>query len=190
MGYKGIFEKLRDKSIRKEFDNRILDTIDSTPMTVITVLIDKKWILRQRHWSKSHPYIWLLELLIERYVYYLRSIGEVGDIMPESRQSRKDTMLQDAFELIRERGTRYVPRVWVKQSIPSASLKFRTKRDLVAGLQICDLVAFPSHMYAREKMGHSVEHGRFTLQVLERLQSKYYRSPTGWLVGYGLKHMP
>lgn len=76
--------------------------------------------------------------------------------------------------------------------MPSSNLKFRYKRDNVAGLQLADLLAHPSHMVIRERMGHEVTLGGFCKQVAEMLNgSKYDRSATSnAIVGYGMKWLP
>jgi len=80
----------------------------------------------------------------------------------------------------------------MKKRVPSSNLKFRYKRDNVAGLQLADLLAHPSHMAIRERMGHEVTLGGFCEKVTGFLNgSKYDRSPTsGTIVGYGMKWLP
>jgi hypothetical protein len=79
----------------------------------------------------------------------------------------------------------------MRAQIPSSNLKFRYKRDNVAGLQLADLLAHPSHMTIRERMGHEVHLGGFCQQVQTLLRAeKYDRSNGGSVVGYGMKWLP
>jgi hypothetical protein len=165
--------------------------IKSSEYAVITALIDKQWMLRQQHWQKTHPYHYLMEILVEKYVRYLEREGSVGDIMPESR-GKKDGLLQQAYDETRANGTPWVTKAAIAKALPGARLKCRHKRDNIAGLQLCDLLAHPSHINIRRRMKHAVTPGVFALEVATILEEeKYDRSPaTGKVVGYGIKYLP
>jgi Protein of unknown function (DUF3800) len=192
MGGKGAFGPIRtDENFRASFDERILDVYQNAPYKVITALIDKLWMARQDHWVQTHPYHYLMGILTEKYVQFLERRRAIGDIMPESRQN-KDTLLQAAYDDVRANGLRYVERERISASLPGSKLKFRKKSDNIAGLQLSDMLAHPSHMFVREKMGHDVNRGPFCRQVCEILWNlKYDRSPyNGKIKGYGYKHLP
>ncbi|WP_203310525.1 hypothetical protein [Sphingomonas beigongshangi] len=122
---------------------------------------------------------------------FLERAGTIGDIMPESRQG-KDGVLQAEYNKIRVEGTRYRNPAAIESSLRGKTLKFRTKKDNIAGLQLCDLLAHPSHIFVRERMGHDVTLGPFATQVCNILRdTKYDRSPwNGRIMGYGFKHLP
>jgi hypothetical protein len=192
MGGKGRFEKIRtDNAFRTRFDDAIMDAFVSEPYIVITALIDKLWMVKQDHWMQRHPYHYLMEILVEKYVQLLERKKSIGDIMPESREG-KDRLLQKAYEDIRRRGTQYINSPRINAALRGSKLKFRKKVDNIAGLQLCDLLAHPSHMFVREKMGHDVNRGPFCRRVCEVLwESKYDRSQyNGRIKGYGYKHLP
>jgi hypothetical protein len=192
MGGKGKFGRIRtDDEFRSAFDARIFDAFTHEPYSVITALIDKLWMVKQDHWMQTHPYHYLMEILVEKYVQFLERKRSIGDIMPESREG-KDGLLQKAYEEVRDRGTRYVVAARIASALRGPRLKFRKKSDNSAGLQLCDLLAHPSHMFVREKMGHEVDRGPFCLRVCDLLwTSKYDRSPyNGRIKGYGYKHLP
>lgn len=115
-----------------------------------------------------------------------------GDTMPEGRLGKKDERLQSAFIATKANGTYYVSQDRMKARIPSSQLKFRYKRDNIPGLQLADLLAHPSHMVIRERMGHEVKLGSFCKRVEQLLKAeKYDRSPSsGAIVGYGMKWLP
>lgn len=192
MGGKGPFQPIRtNPEFRASFDERILEVYRQTPYTVITALIDKLWMARQHHWVQTHPYHYLMGVLTEKYVQFLERKEAIGDIMPESRQ-KKDTLLQAAYSEVRANGLRYVNKERILARLPGPNLKFRKKSDNIAGLQLADLLAHPSHIFVREKMGHDVARGPFCIQVCDILwASKYDRSPyNGRIKGYGYKHLP
>jgi hypothetical protein len=111
--------------------------------------------------------------------------------MPEGRKGRKDTALQRAYLAVYNSGTYYVSRARIEAALPSRALKFRYKRDNIAGLQLADLIAHPSHMIIRKRRGQNVTLGAFAERVREILmQSKYDRSAYGQIDGYGIKWLP
>ena len=106
-----------------------------------------------------------MEVLVEKYAQFLERKDAIGDIMPEGRKGPKDARLQSVYETVRKDGTFYVNKDRICARIPSVHLKFRYKPDNIAGLQLCDLLAHPSHMIIRERLGHSVEIGAFSARI-------------------------
>jgi Protein of unknown function (DUF3800) len=191
LGLKGVFGELAIAEKRELFNKALLRMIDSSDYTVITALIDKAWMLKQGHWYQNHhPYHYLMEILVEKYAQFLERKKQIGDIMPESRGD-KDTLLQKAYDSVRKTGTYYVPRSRMIQVLPGSKLKFRKKWENISGLQLCDLLAHPSHMNVRKMMGHDVTAQAFRTQVIAILEEKKYdRSSSGKIRGYGVKHLP
>lgn len=188
----GPFGCLKDAELRARFDSRILLAMGDCDYAVISALIDKRAMMRKIAWTNKEPYHYLMEVLVEKYVQFLERKNAIGDIMPEGRLGKKDERLQAAYIAVRAAGTYYVPRERMRARVPSSHLKFRYKRDNVAGLQLADLLAHPSHMVIRERMGHAVTIGAFCGTVKELLMDrKYDRSPyNGKITGYGMKWLP
>jgi hypothetical protein len=192
VNFKGPFEALRNEAKKDLFDRSILKLMRVTEYSVITALIDKQWMLRQHHWQKTHPYHYLMEILLEKYVQFLERKKAVGDIMPESRSS-KDKFLQRAYNDIRATGTPFVQDVArINRAVPGRSLKFRDKKANIPGLQLCDLLAHPSHIEVRRRMGHPVIPGLFAAKVAKILEDQKYdrAAGSGKIIGYGIKHLP
>jgi hypothetical protein len=191
MGKKGIFGCLADDATCASFDKATQRLIEKSEYTAITALIDKHWMLKQHHWSKTHPYHYLMEILVEKYVQFLEREKTIGDIMPEARGKTMDGRLQRAYDQVRESGTPYVSAERIGSGIRAEKLKFRLKKENVAGLQLADLIAHPSHIYTRSIMAHEVQLGPFAKQVTDvLLEKKYDRNRWGKIVGYGVKHLP
>jgi len=193
MNKRGVFHKLLDQETCARFDAGLVNYLTDTDYTVITVVIDKLGMLNQRHWQEKHPYHYLMEILVEKYVQWLERKKATGDIMPEMRKGQKDCALQRAYNSVRIWGTGFVNTARIAAAIPAAKLKFRSKEDNITGLQICDLLAHPSHVYVRSLQHHQVTLGPFAAQVVPILvEKKYDRSP--WnkdkIVGYGIKYLP
>ena len=136
---RGPFEPLKDTSTREEFDRRILQVMSDADYRVITAFIDKQWMTGQTHWQQTHPYHFLMEIIVEKYAQFLHRMNSFGDIMPEARGKNQDNALQREFYGYRLGGTRYADYQMTRKRIPSTQLKFRTKKDNISGLQLCDL---------------------------------------------------
>lgn len=132
-----------------------------------------------------------MDIMVEKFVQFLERKDAIGDIMPESRDA-KDKKLQAAYAIVRNEGTDYVNPQRIASVLRGGNLKFRSKPENVAGLQLCDLIAHPSHIYARSIMQHPVAVGPFANRIVEILtRQKYDRSPwNGRIGGYGIKCLP
>lgn len=191
MKKKGAFGVLSEETLCSKFDDGLMAFLKATEFTLITILIDKKGMLNQFHWTQRHPYHYLMEILVEKYAQFLERKKAKGDIMPEKRRGKKDQALQAAYAAVRKTGTHFVPAQRIQAAIPSKVLKFREKRDNITGLQICDLVAYPSHAYVRTCIKHEVAMGPFSKRIIPVLvESKYDRSVYGQIPGYGMKALP
>jgi hypothetical protein len=188
---RGPFQPLNDEATRDEFDRRILQVMSDADYRVITALIDKQWMTTQSHWQQTHPYHFLMEIIVEKYALYLKRMNSTGDIMPEARGNKQDTELQRQFFHYRMMGTRFADSAITRGRLPAQHLKFRTKKDNIAGLQLCDLLAHPSHFTIRQNLDHDVYLGTFCEKVSDLLvRRKYDRSWNGDPRGYGFKHLP
>lgn len=188
---KSVFGLLNENERRRLFDELVQEMMTATPYTVITALIDKHLMQQQVHWEQRHPYHYLMEIILEKYVQFLRRNDAIGDLMPESRRGKSDRLLQEAFIRTKRNGTRFVPADVFSSHVRSDNLKFRTKKDNIAGLQLCDLLAHPSHYHVRSTLGHHVRLGRFGETVAGILvNAKYDRSFRGVIGGYGIKTCP
>jgi hypothetical protein len=74
-GAKGPFERLKRDEPREEFDRRILRVMHDANYKVITALLDKQWMVEQEHWEQTHPYHYLMEILVEKYAQLLVRMG-------------------------------------------------------------------------------------------------------------------
>src|SRR5262245_50827726 len=132
-----------------------------------------------------------MEILVEKYVQWLERHNGDGDIMPEMRRGKKDAALQKAFNHLQRWGSYYVNSTRIRARLPGKKLKFRAKYENISGLQLCDLLANPSHMHIRFLNGHQVCVGPFSKQIIPILvNSKYDRSTLGRILGYGIKSLP
>jgi hypothetical protein len=191
MHKKGPFGILADPQLCSRFDDALIGYIQDLDFRVITAVIDKRGMISMKYWKNHHPYHYLMEIIVEKYARFLEHNFSIGDIMPEKRQGKKDSELQTAYDEVVTKGTRYVSAVRMKRSLPVQQLKFRSKRDDIAGLQLCDLIAHPSQQYVRTLQKHPVKLGPFAERVVPFLvKYKYHRSDRGSITGFGIKYFP
>lgn len=173
------------------FDKALLRLMKVCDYKVITAVIDKLEASKKDKWREKHPYHYLMQIMTEKFARFLDRQNAFGDIMPEGRMGKKDKYLQEAYDAVRHDGLYYYRPAQICYRIPSASLKYRYKKDNIPGLQLADLIAHPSHMSIRARKGHDVHLGKFAKEVETILHaSKYDRSATGTIHGYGVKYLP
>lgn len=188
---KGIFGVLNDDRKRALFDKAMLRSIKVCDYNVITVVIDKLAAQDKNAWKEKHPYHYLMQILTEKFARFLDRMNDFGDIMPEGRMGKKDALLQEAYEAVRQNGNYYYSPTQIRHRIPSSNLKIRYKRDNIAGLQLADLLAHPSHMAMLTQQKQPITLGNFATAVNEVLvATKYDRSGSGRIDGYGRKVLP
>lgn len=188
---KGVYGVLNDDRKRALFDKALLRSMKVCDYKVITVVIDKMAALEKSKWKEKHPYHYLMQILTEKYARFLDRVNDFGDIMPEGRMGKKDALLQEAYEQVRLSGNYYYSPTQIRHRIPSDNLKIRYKRDNIAGLQLADLIAHPSHMALLDQQKQPVNLGKFAIAVNDVLvATKYDRSSSGRIDGYGRKILP
>ena len=188
LGRKGPFKILNNPEICEIFDQSIIGLFNSIDYVVITAIIDKLALINKHNWKDKNPYTYLMDIIVEKYVNLLERKNSIGDIMPERRGKDKDKIIQEAFDNTLRNGTFHVRHDRIQSVLRGNHLKFRAKKDNIAGLQLCDLLAHPSHMFARELLKHDVNLGVFAKKIKPILfEKKYDRSPSGKILGYGIK---
>ncbi len=185
------FEALHNPQVRATFDVQPLALIRELDYQVITVAIDKLEHKRRYTTWRFDPYHYCLAVLLERYVQWLGRQSSQGDVMAESRGSREDKRLKQSFSRLYETGTDYVAPDAFHQQLTSKELKIRQKQMNITGLQLADLVAYPSFQSMKAEREPAVKVGAFSRHIIEILkQTKYLRSPSGRTEGWGEKWLP
>lgn len=185
------FECLFDPEKRREFDHLLLSLLGELTYSVVTVIIDKQEQLDRYTVWQHDPYHYAMQVLLERYVKWLESEKAKGDVLAESRGGREDQRLMRAFARIWNEGTDYMGDERFKAALSSKELKVKLKANNIAGLQIADLLAYPSRQaLLKARKGEQLT-DTFGTRIVEILnESKYLRSPTGSIRGWGTKWLP
>lgn len=151
---RGAFITLKNPQKRELVDEVLLRLLHECEYTVVTVCIDKQRHLETyRNW-RYDPYHYCLEVMMERYLFYLESLGAVGDVMAESRGGKEDMRLKKVFTGLHEKGTDFVKPERFQKRFTSKQLKVKPKGANVAGLQLADLLAHPSRRDVLVDNGH------------------------------------
>lgn len=185
------FQALRDPQVEQAFNDALIDYLSRMNFRVITVVIDKLEHLNRYTVWRYDPYHYSLEVLLERYIYFLRDHSATGDLMAEIRGTKPDRRLQGAFAHFCQNGTRYVRLNEFQRHVSSQTLKMRAKSANVTGLQISDVLAHPSALYVRSVYNNEPVPAKFAGRVVTLLDDqKYQRDNRGKLVGFGIKWLP
>lgn len=184
------FNCLKDPQIEERFNSDFLKMINELDYKIISVLIDKKEHMTKYCTWKHDPYHYCMEILLERFFFFLENKNSTGDVMFESRGGKEDMRLKKSFSRIYENGTQYIESERLQKRLTSRELKVKPKMLNIACLQLADLIAHPSRRFIFRFYG--IDEGKsyaFGDKIIEIIESKYYKGKSG-LEGYGIKLLP
>lgn len=185
------FHALREEAKAALFDARLISLLVECDYAVVTSIIDKKEHLERYTVWRHEPYHYCLEVLIERYFYWLNAKNAQGDVMAEVRGRKFDRQLERSFFRLYERGNQHISAQRFQSRLSSPKLKMKPKSQNIAGLQIADLLAHPSSQYIRSMMVGDVQPIGFGARISQLLvEHKYYRKHDGQIDGFGTKWLP
>lgn len=190
INHKYPFQVLSDPVIEANFSKDFLTLIDSLEFTVISVLIDKlEHKIKYNLW-RYDPYHYCMEILVERFHFFLKDVNAVGDVMIESRGGKEDIRLKKSFRRILDTGTHYIDSEKLRYNLTSLELKVKPKLLNIAGLQIADLLAFPARRYIFKKRDLLIDDREtFSDEIIKILEKKFYKR-NNEIEGFGIKTLP
>ena len=190
INYKFPFHSLKDEKKRKEFSIEFLNFLDLLDFKVITVIIDKLEHSKKYEIWKYDPYHYCLEVITERFYFFLKENNGNGDLMIESRGGKEDKRLKKSFRRIMDEGTNFIKPDLLNKLITSKELKVKPKYLNISGLQIADLIAYPSRQYIFYMKGlQEKKRETFNDEIIKIIRNKYY-TKLGNPEGYGIKVLP
>ena len=99
--------------------------------------------------------------------------------------------LKKSFEELILQGSEFVTPQRFLSALTSRQLKVKPKSNNIAGLQIADLLAHPSFRSMLAERDGAAMTAPFGGRIVEILKhSKYHRSKSGRIDGYGRKWLP
>jgi Protein of unknown function (DUF3800) len=169
------FQALQDINIKQNFDHAFLGLLKEWDYTVITVCIDKLSHHEKYAEWRFEPYHYCLEILLERYLYFLDTMETVGDAMAESRGGKEDRELKKVYSRLWEMGGQFVSPNRFQSRFTSKQLKIKAKTNNISGLQLADLIAHPSRNEILLERGILDKPlAPFAQEIIKILQGKYY----------------
>lgn len=184
------FNTLQNKKIEEEFNADFLNLLKDLDFVVVSVLIDKmEHKVKYQTW-KYDPYHYCMEIMLERFFFFLQSVDSTGDVMVESRGGKEDMRLKKSYTRIYENGTQFIEAEKLQKRLTSKELKVKPKMLNIACLQLADLIAHPSRRFMFRKFG--INEGKsfsFGDEIIKIIEAKYYKGKTG-IDGYGIKLLP
>ena len=189
---KGQFHSLGNRDKRQQFGDYMLDAYRQWQFTAICVTIDKKEHLAlYGEWYRS-PYHYCLQVLMERYLLFLRSKQMKGDVMIEARGKKEDRDLAAAYNTFFLGGSGFIDaQVW-QTHLTTKRLKINPKKDNITGLQLADLLGHAAHydnLWENNFVSEQTsDYGREISKLLRG--TKYHRSSSGTIAGFGMKKLP
>jgi len=188
----GPFWRLRDKAKEGAFNKDFLEFIKEQEYRIITVVIDKKTHIERHGKAAYHPYHYCLTALLERYCGFLNFYDAQGDVLAESRGGTEDLELKRAYQKLYIEGTRYRGSKFFQQALTSSQIKVKAKWANIAGLQLSDLLAYPSKqeiLIEEQRIGGPEDN--FGTQICQCVQAKYNQQVyQGRIRGYGKVFLP
>jgi hypothetical protein len=184
----GPFKVLQDASVRQHFDDALLAFIDKQHYKIITAVIDKKQHIETYGGAAFHPYHYCLTVLMERYCGFLHRIGKKGSVLAESRGRSEDNELKNAFDRLLVDGTQWRSADFFKGVLTDHTLKTARKSSNIAGLQLADLLVYPSKEDVLAEHGRiPVPQGVFREKLGKVMRHSYNRHMyDGRIKGYGM----
>jgi hypothetical protein len=176
---KNGFERLKDTGFRDAFREALNDLVRRLPFMVVACAVHKNDHLSRYGMAAVDPYLFSLDVLVERFCFEIGKRDAGGVIVAERRDRVLDHGLELAWTSLRLKGTRYLRGAEIDRRV--AGLKLCAKAENVAGLQLADLVVSPI--------------GRHVLGKPERedfriVREKFRRNGKGEFRGYGLVVLP
>jgi hypothetical protein len=153
IGARNGFEPLEVAAVRNAFDADLLDSLTKWDFKMWSVCIDKHAHVEKYQAWVYPPYHYCLALLLERTALYLNRFGHSADVVVEARFKSADRQLQDQYNRLYRTGTDYVGVASFQKAFTNSQLKMKPKTSNYAGLQLADIVAYPS------KQEIIIEHG-------------------------------
>jgi len=184
---RGPFWRLRDTEKERAFNEGFLQFIKEQDYCIITVVIDKKTHIERYGEVAYHPYHYCLAVLLERYCGFLNFYNAQGDVLAESRGGTEDQQLKQAYRVIYNVGTRQRDTAFFSRGLTSSEIKLKPKLANIAGLQLSDLLAYPSKQEILIEEHRINDPGdNFGKRICQCIQEKYNKHVyQGRISGYG-----
>jgi hypothetical protein len=135
------FEVLKNTELRNRFYAELNAMMSELEYTVVACAIRKPEHLAKYGDNAVDPYMYSLEVLVERFCHEIGNVKDGGIIYAEKRGPDLDGQLERAWLKLQTRGSTYTPGNRLNDRI--IDLIVRDKSLNIAGMQLADLVVSP-----------------------------------------------
>ena len=163
IGKKHFYRVLQDEKINTKFENMLIEIFSDTDMKIISVTLDKEAAKRKYKEKTKHPYHYVFEVLMKRYLFFLEENNANGDVLIEGRTPPNNRQMEECYRNIYRNGVGaafggnpILPHRF-KKRLTSTEIKIKDKRDNIAGLQIADWLTSVFRNYALTRNGFEKE---------------------------------
>lgn len=184
------FQSLGNVLVRDHFESQLALLVARLEFKAVTITLDKRAYEQRFGEWRQHPYHLCLEILLERFVMFLREQRGIGRVILEARGRVEDEYAANSMDVFYRGGNRYIDSREMELYFPQPALRIRSKEANVAGLQIADIVVYPSFLgMMHERFRRPALHG-FVKDIFDVLDDGKYREKDGVRKGYGTKWLP
>jgi hypothetical protein len=185
----GPFSKLADLSFKENFDQNLGDLLANGEFVLCAVVLDKKSHLTRYKTAAYHPYHYCLNVILERYTFFLEEVDGLGDVMSEARGKVEDNALRNAYQNFFNNGTSFCKINKVQKRLTSKDIKLRTKEKSTEGLELADLLVLASKLYVLYSYGKiSSLTDNFCKIIMDKTSCKFRKDKSsGKVKGFGIK---
>ena len=141
---KDEFGILQYKETAAQWEERVLQFFEAHISQIITVVLDKKAYLESGLHSAQRPYGYCVNAMVDLYGQWLDSVGGTGDVMAETRGKKEDQEVKDSFQKYMAGNDNCQGIRESRLPISSNQIKLNLKSKNITGLQLADLLAYPS----------------------------------------------
>ena len=145
------FQILFDMEIKKQFYVQINSIVENSEYQIIASAINKEKYIKTYGKLSNDVYELALSFIMERAVFCLDEVKNGTkqlEVVIEKRGKKEDKKLDEHFQRLLSRGTNYVSTQRFREM--KTAIVFKSKKENINGLQLADLVAYPTARYVIE----------------------------------------
>lgn len=168
------FGVLQDQETAAQWERRVLQFFETHISQIITVVLDKQAYVQSGLHNSQRSYGYCANALADMYGQWLNRVEGTGDVMAETRGKREDRELKDDFHRYMIGNGNPEGTQEARQHISSHQIKLNHKIRNITGLQLADLLAYPSMRGVLQKNERILNNppSQATRRFFEAIQSK------------------
>jgi len=185
----GPFSKLNNDDFQAAFNSALLDLLQNTNYVLCCIVLDKGAHLERYEQAAAHPYHYCLDVLLERYTFFLEEKNGEGDVMIEARGGEEDIKLKQVYRDFYNLGTAFKGPKSIQTRMTSCEIKIKPKSMGIEGLEFADLLSLACKIDTLYEYGVITKlTDNFCKVVIDKVQGKYRKRPGSTTVlGFGKK---